>query len=668
MRYGRSNFNLSDYHPSAVYCSPGMGVAFTEDENGTIKSRSVVWVNPADASDKRYVRIYGDPILKKKLEMQGYKMAGLAGAKLTIYRDSSFTTQDRVVMPWIDPAGGIHAHNVDRSLDSQHAVRYRGEDYFTLVDGPAAARFQRAGIYPIDVQTQNGKVDVPEVDMSSFQFTCPIRGGTYNRMDTESVLWHGENGTISRATSEGVHEIRDSLSRLNIQHEGRMQHIWMPSERKDALAIPGFGSHFNNEATRDAVGVCELDKAFYTDSERWFTRSLCVFMELADGVRSYIKKDDAVMLYSEDDQKFVHIEMVRALKKEGHVPVAVLGGFRGIAHKDHKFLRVTRGGKRVIANKHDVTALHDGSWEYSRNVVAQSVAGITYQVHKDDANKATTLSDEFVLGQMRMQFEIRWRGGDEESRKDARRSRMVTRLSKGFQGAQAYMKKDDAIVACDYYNKATDPQQILEAAQGILVMQEDSEWLRRTLGYNFMRAIPWANAVVQIMRLMKAHDAEHEMMMAEANAVEAAPSTAAVIEVLNSLGDSDMDRLVAEVDDALATSVIRRWPRLQQVAHNIEHGTPTPMGTLAEPFLAASAVERMEFRTVQNPDGTLSPAPLPPIMFTPDAAVPIAAPTDLQMMQAQSDDNLLEQLRSVGLAPIVIDESTVFPETANVQP
>jgi hypothetical protein len=55
-------------------------------------------------------------------------------------------------------------------------------------------------------------------------------------------------------------------------------------------------------------------------------------------------------------------------------------------------------------------------------------------------------------------------------------------------------------------------------------------------------------------------------------------------------------------------------------------------------------------------------------MFTPDAAVPIAAPTDLQMMQAQSDDNLLEQLRSVGLAPIVIDESTVFPETANVQP
>jgi hypothetical protein len=54
-------------------------------------------------------------------------------------------------------------------------------------------------------------------------------------------------------------------------------------------------------------------------------------------------------------------------------------------------------------------------------------------------------------------------------------------------------------------------------------------------------------------------------------------------------------------------------------------------------------------------------------MFTPHAAVPIAAPTDLRQ-QAISDDNLLEQLRSVGLAPIVIDESTVFPETANVQP
>jgi hypothetical protein len=101
-----------------------------------------------------------------------------------------------------------------------------------------------------------------------------------------------------------------------------------------------------------------------------------------------------------------------------------------------------------------------------------------------------------------------------------------------------------------------------------------------------------------------------------------------------------MDRLIAEVDDTLGTAVTRRWPRLNAVQ--------------------PATIEQQEFRTVQNADGTISPVS---IMFTPHAAVPIAAPTDLRQ-QAISDDNLLEQLRSVGLAPIVIDESTVFPASA----
>ena len=34
MRYERGNFHHTDYHPSAVYASAGMGVAYTEDEDG----------------------------------------------------------------------------------------------------------------------------------------------------------------------------------------------------------------------------------------------------------------------------------------------------------------------------------------------------------------------------------------------------------------------------------------------------------------------------------------------------------------------------------------------------------------------------------------------------------------------------------------------------------
>ena len=102
-----------------------------------------------------------------------------------------------------------------------------------------------------------------------------------------------------------------------------------------------------------------LDKAFYADSERYFMRRDCVSMLAADGTHLYIKKEDALMLYTEDGDKFVHIDMVKGLKSEGCVPVAVFNSYRGLAHKSHPQLVVTRGGKRVLKNRHDVIQLWD---------------------------------------------------------------------------------------------------------------------------------------------------------------------------------------------------------------------------------------------------------------------------------------------------------------------
>ncbi len=634
MRYNMDHFNHDEYHPSAVYCSPGMGVAYTEDADGTVKSRSVIWVNPNDASDKRYVRIYGDPILKKKLEANGFKMRGLVGAKLRIYHDPSFDSRSTVVMPWIDPAGGIHAQNADRSYDSEYVVRFKGDEFITMVSSDQKLRYERAGIYLPNVQTQSGHVDVPEVDDTQFVFTCPLSGMRTNRMEVETQLWIDENGAILRVRSQAITDHTERLTSLQVMHEGRMQRAYCKQDVRDKFAIPGHGTHYNDEATRDAVGVCMLDKAFYSESERWSARSLCVIINDALGNATYIKKEDALILYTEVSDKFIHIEMVKPLKKEGCVPVAVLNGYRGLAHKDHPRLAVTRGGKRVITTRHDVVMLHDRSWEYSRNVTSVSVAGVTLHMHKDDAKSTLTVSKAHVAEQYKATFSMRNSSGDLDHNLRRRESRMVTLMSRGFQGSSAYMKKDEAIVTVDYYNKCTTIQPLIEAAKGILLMQEDAEWMRRVLGYQSGNALPWARTIVQIEECMKEFDHEYEMQMAEANAVEAPLAVQQLVQQVNRLGDTGIDSLVSEVDEALATAVVRRWPRL-------------------------NAVQPPEMRTVQNADGTLSPVPtdlIPMEVGQVDRFVIHAEPTN-------ADDQLLSQLQSVGLAPIVIDENTIFPDS-----
>jgi hypothetical protein len=168
-------------------------------------------------------------------------------------------------------------------------------------------------------------------------------------------------------------------------------------------------------------------------------------------------------------------------------------------------------------------------------------------------------------------------------------------------------------------------------------MQKDSEWMQRTLGYQHANGPPWARVVKDAFEGMQAFDHERGMERAEANAVEAAPTTAQVIGVLNTLGDSEMDRLIAEVDDTLATAVVRRWPRLmaagmlnrtpEEVPHDVAHaldrmeqvmGSPDGMGpqAVAEPSLIPMEIGQID-RFVIHEGTVLNPAAAWPVPTTP---------------------------------------------------
>lgn len=109
MSYGLDSGNIQSHvHPVVAYAVPGMRLAYLRRE-GKINSRCLVFDNPTDKNDKRYVRVYGDELLARKLETLGYARGPL---KDVVLRKIPAQTMDGRVMhntfvvPYIDDTSG----------------------------------------------------------------------------------------------------------------------------------------------------------------------------------------------------------------------------------------------------------------------------------------------------------------------------------------------------------------------------------------------------------------------------------------------------------------------------------------------------------------------------------------------------------------------------------
>lgn len=105
MTYSLDSGNIQSHvHPVTAYVVPGMRLAYLRRE-GKINSRCLVYDNPNDHADKRYVRVYGDELLSRKLETLGYSRQSLKDVVLR--KIPAQTVDGRVmhntfVLPYID--------------------------------------------------------------------------------------------------------------------------------------------------------------------------------------------------------------------------------------------------------------------------------------------------------------------------------------------------------------------------------------------------------------------------------------------------------------------------------------------------------------------------------------------------------------------------------------
>jgi len=196
MRHDKSHWSGLHVHPSAVYAAPGMGVAYLGEIGGRVTARTVIWTNPNDQADKRYVRIYGAPHLKSKLERAGYRCTGLDGAEIAAIPVRG--ENNCVVMPYMDAPAGDQGRT-DKAVCAVRTAERPG--YLRLLSNEAANALHRRGIKIAQCNATGGRVSVtPQHNV--FGFTCKVAGRYYEHDSGETcVTLVTPDGTFTAAKS-----------------------------------------------------------------------------------------------------------------------------------------------------------------------------------------------------------------------------------------------------------------------------------------------------------------------------------------------------------------------------------------------------------------------------------------------------------------------------------
>lgn len=521
MRHSKRHFGLSQYHPSAAYSGPGLGVAYIRSGDD-VTARAVVFVNPADAADKRYVRIYGDQVLKRKLEAQGYRCAGLAGARLAALKDSSWSSAENLyVMPYVDPAGGYAATNVDRSMDSGYVVRYKGEDGLLMLSDDMAKQLSRANISVACARQQYGKLRIEEIDPAAFKYTCALSGEVTDRLSVATGWFLSEDGTVAQARDSEITQFKTARikARINtdtfthdyadlvmVGEDGRMRTVTGSVAAGAKYCIPGYPSAYNNEYTRTHYNVCQLDPAHYGEGQYTArTEAFCT-----EG-RTYLKKADVIHVFDADGNLLSqHVSLGKALRKQGYVSTAVVGRIKSLSHPDNPSLVTTVGGKRVMVGTHKVVRLYDGSYEYTASTEQFTLMGRRFWAAKGTRGtlrlSRDTVAQSFLLtnrNELRLTATVLdW---------------VMQGLHTSGRYTPTYYLAEGGLVERSYYNRCT-LEQVRGGVDKVLALEATPEQLNAAVGhYNTSGALVWAHAARHLL------DLYHEELVrrAEANAVEA---------------------------------------------------------------------------------------------------------------------------------------------------
>lgn len=393
MRYPPGEWGLPDnLHPSHVYSYAGLGVAYTEFE-GVIKSRAVIYDNPDKPEDKRYVRIYGDGSLKRKLELAGYRCDNLQGAKIRAIDVRKYEAVRALaqgdsgrmrmleaapyLVPYLDGAGGSQEQRA-----GSFGYIIEGEDCIRLINEEQAERLGRVvgGNVP-RFKSTSARHAVPVVRAEQLQFTCAISGEVCNSLETASiyVLHEGQVKLVQLkhkpTYSEAIYHYLGTMDPGQPWDEGLrargtqqvVVHAPAGSRRSVAFSESNYLGHWVLDTPQNRAICGFVPVAQAGGGTKWAFHSAAVQF---DGTW-YAKADCTTVFDAEGNEVLMPQSKVDALRQadpKKYVALAPKGSTKALSHVDNPRLVMTLGKRRCVKDWHPILQLWDGTWDYSTNV------------------------------------------------------------------------------------------------------------------------------------------------------------------------------------------------------------------------------------------------------------------------------------------------------------
>jgi hypothetical protein len=349
----------SDIHPVAMYKAPGYHLAVLYNDRGKAAARCVVYINPNDETDKRWVRVYGDVVLYTWLRKNNFQAKPLTGTYLYTHKlpDSGgdgVNYKARILMAYLDPGSERSA-----SLHNGPVIWDGGNKLYVLPKAYDPTRYPKAFV----AQSTGGYLDA---FMTPVEVTSLISGKSFNAMEQqyEHVWVGGKRGFALKSEITGFFKARVT--------------------RADFALVPPDTPLFTYNATswldtadlRMELGFMKLSPRHYPDAQEWISPEQAnLVVRTPEG---YIRKEDVVFLIIHKELRKIH----QASVQEGCERVASIDEVKTYAAPGEQVVRTT-ANRRVVPGVHQVVQLYNGEWMYERHTSAVEVFGTRVFVPKD---------------------------------------------------------------------------------------------------------------------------------------------------------------------------------------------------------------------------------------------------------------------------------------------
>lgn len=354
-------------HPTLAYDAPGFALAVLRGSDGNISARCMTWVDPNDPSDKRYVRVYGDSALMRRLTRLGYRNAGFGGARLRRIEIGDGDAP-KFLVPYLDVAGSGQ-RNANRAI-------FDG-DYLLLVDttgpidhGHLQRVASRTGKSTVSASSSSGFVYYDPkgaLTMADLDIKCPVSGVSLLGVEPTYMLHEGEvkmvhpdavpAGWVARCAYFGI----------------RFVTVLAP---EDASTFEhGINAYLDTDSTRVALGYIRLSEAYYPD-QPWAAKATTVFIHNSDPdsdeVKLAILKSDCAQVVVNVDGLGLRCRSVHrsTINTRTHVPITrINSAYPLYVPKGADYVvRTATNGRKVVPGVHDVIRCYDGRYDYERNL------------------------------------------------------------------------------------------------------------------------------------------------------------------------------------------------------------------------------------------------------------------------------------------------------------